>query len=759
MKRTSLAPLALSVVAFTALVGIADHHPVEACSYSHEVVARSLRHPDLPVSPYVAGHLGVIEPTYARLHLAVAYLYLTGKGIEPAARPAVLRLYQKRLAPVEEAKVAPGLVAPTAPDSVAEWDKERARVLAAAPASSAQAGQAGQAGQTNPSAPSPVAYTSASFTSIDNCLLDAFRMAKDTLLDRESKLSGAKSVAAANAELVEWVRAQDVVFSNCPDPKKKAVPAALPANATAQARADRAYQRASAFFYSEQWDDAEKGYRAIAADKASPWSKLARYMMARVMVRRATVGRDTADAPELSRALGELDAQLRDADLVTLHPSVRNYRHLVRMRRDQKALLPEVAARLSAGATGTETGALLEDYTVLVDFDEDVLAKGPASDDLTAFVGTVQGKRSFDFAMTKHAANPSSEAWLVAALMTATRATDARVPTLISEGLAVPPTSAAYATARFHSLRLSAARGESRAVLTDLLQKTRVGLGTNSGLSTRNAFTRLAASIAPDLPWFLREAAVTPAGVSEEGLPVVYDPALPKALPPELTEALSAGLPLAVFKDATLSPVLSRTVRAPFAATTWTRALLLGDRATASAVAQATSDLNPALKPFVDRVEHARNDPERRLAVLHALLSFPSLGPALDAWAAGPSTRSDVYSSSAGHFWCAPTPITGASSRELPAFLSTADREAAKKEVAALAKLGTGPTWLGFEAAQVAKLLPKDPRSPEVLHLAVRATRFGCKDGKTTEASKAAFLVLHRQYPGSSWAKSTPYYF
>jgi hypothetical protein len=752
MKRTPLAALALSAVTFAVLTGVADHHPVEACSSSSEAVARSLRHPDLPVSPYVAGHLGVIEPTYARLHLAVAYLWLGGKGIEPAARPSVLRLYQKRLAPVDEAKVAPGTASPTAADPIAEWDKERARVLAAAPAS-------GRPAQANPSAPSQGAYTSASFTSVDNCLLDAFRMAKDTLLDRESKLSGANAGAQASPELVEWVRAQDQVFSNCPDPKKKAVPAALSPKASALARADRAYQIASALFYSEQWDDAEKRYRAIAADKASPWSKLARYMVARVMMRRATVGRDTADATELSRALTELDAQLRDADLVTLHPSVRGYRHLVRMRRDRKALLPEVAARLAAGGTGTETGALLEDYTVLVDFDEDVLAKGPASDDLTSFVGTMQGKRSFDFAMSKHAANPSSEAWLVASLTTATRATDARVPTLIAEALAVAPGSPAYATARFHALRLSSARGESRAVLTDLLQKTRVGLGTNAGLSTRNAFTRLAASIAPDLPWFLREAAVTPAGSSEDMGPVVYDPALPKALPPELTEALSAGLPLAVFKDASLSPVLPRAVRAPFAATTWTRALLLGDRATASAVAQATSDLNPALKPFVDRVEHAHNDAERRLAVLHALLSFPSLGPGLDAWAAGPTTRSDVYSSSAGHFWCAPTAPAASSSHELPVFLSTADREAAKKEVAALAKLGTGPTWLGFEAAQVAKLLPKDPRSPEVLHLAVRATRFGCKDGKTTDASKAAFQVLHRQYPGSSWAKSTPYYF
>ena len=41
--------------------------------------------------------------------------------------------------------------------------------------------------------------------------------------------------------------------------------------------------------------------------------------------------------------------------------------------------------------------------------------------------------------------------------------------------------------------------------------------------------------------------------------------------------------------------------------------------------------------------------------------------------------------------------------------------------------------------------------------MAVRATRFGCKDAKTSAASKRAFQTLHRLY-GSSWAKSTPYF-
>ena len=54
---------------------------------------------------------------------------------------------------------------------------------------------------------------------------------------------------------------------------------------------------------------------------------------------------------------------------------------------------------------------------------------------------------------------------------------------------------------------------------------------------------------------------------------------------------------------------------------------------------------------------------------------------------------------------------------------------------------------------------PKDPRVPEALHLAVRATRVGCTDVGSSAESKAAFQLLHRQYPQSEWAKNTKYYF
>jgi hypothetical protein len=45
---------------------------------------------------------------------------------------------------------------------------------------------------------------------------------------------------------------------------------------------------------------------------------------------------------------------------------------------------------------------------------------------------------------------------------------------------------------------------------------------------------------------------------------------------------------------------------------------------------------------------------------------------------------------------------------------------------------------------------------PEALHLLVRATRFGTPD---SAISRRAYTRLHERYPGSSWAKKTPYFF
>ena len=48
---------------------------------------------------------------------------------------------------------------------------------------------------------------------------------------------------------------------------------------------------------------------------------------------------------------------------------------------------------------------------------------------------------------------------------------------------------------------------------------------------------------------------------------------------------------------------------------------------------------------------------------------------------------------------------------------------------------------------------------PEALHLAVRATRYGCTDDETSQWSSKAFQLLRRRYPKSEWAAKTKYHY
>jgi hypothetical protein len=67
--------------------------------------------------------------------------------------------------------------------------------------------------------------------------------------------------------------------------------------------------------------------------------------------------------------------------------------------------------------------------------------------------------------------------------------------------------------------------------------------------------------------------------------------------------------------------------------------------------------------------------------------------------------------------------------------------------------------YLPQQALKWARETPDDPRIPEALHFAVRATRYGCDHEETSRLSKEAFKLLHNRYPNSKWAKETPYWF
>jgi hypothetical protein len=94
-------------------------------------------------------------------------------------------------------------------------------------------------------------------------------------------------------------------------------------------------------------------------------------------------------------------------------------------------------------------------------------------------------------------------------------------------------------------------------------------------------------------------------------------------------------------------------------------------------------------------------------------------------------------------------------------------KDADMSELAALAHIDNGPKFLSEKAIGWAngsnwltRLLGFDADLPETLHLAVRATRYGCRrQGGHGVYSRAAYQELQTLFPKSDWTARTPYWF
>jgi hypothetical protein len=75
------------------------------------------------------------------------------------------------------------------------------------------------------------------------------------------------------------------------------------------------------------------------------------------------------------------------------------------------------------------------------------------------------------------------------------------------------------------------------------------------------------------------------------------------------------------------------------------------------------------------------------------------------------------------------------------------------------AKVLWAPENLGKIALDWALKHPDDPRVPEALHRVVLSAFFRCGDVAKGKYSKAAFELLHKQYPKSPWTEKTPYWY
>lgn len=806
MKRR----VARSVVAISIVLALVIPPPATwACGpFFTEAIFIQTKHPDLPFERYAAGELGIVRPSYARSYLVVAYRYWQGKGLTATEQKQAVELWNHRLTNEWDSLEADGKR--KSKDAAQLWLEARKEAGAEETAESKKLREG-----ANPNAPFEDGMDR--YLAFVNCTDNALTTATGTLKAR------VKEFGATSEAVKAWIEAQDIVFSNCKaDREGRATGVRLPGEAAAslpaKIRTDREYQRAASYFYGMKWDEAEKSFLKIAENKESSWRQTAAVVAVRCRIREATLGKGSKreDLQAAGERLRALEAQ---PAMEEMRPAIRKLRGFVEFRTNPAGRRLELAQALASGSSPATLREDLDDYTKLLDgaLGEDpesdppppaeaakrraTLSKPQQPDDLTDWLLNFQAadEKSAAHAFARWKATKSA-AWLAAAI--SKEQPNAMQQELLAAAAELGEKSAAYDTAGFYRAKLLAVGGkrdEAREILDKLLARNPEELP----VSSRNLALALRMKLARNFEEFLRfaprqTAALTldingydlpePPDSCQYGSPAEIAACREKFKPvvrfdSDAARVFTEKLPMEYWLKGAESANLPQQQRKEIAEGGWARAVLLDDEGHGKRAAGLLGKLAPELGDALQKYEEAATPEERRFAAMLLLLKRPEMVPEVRA---GGRRETDAgrIDSYGNNWWCKQSGGVIASADETfaryysfynkwtpplaeingkldgkPDFLTDEEWSAAQGEIKKLAAAEPGPNWLSAQAIAFAKAHPDDPRAPEALHLAVRATRHGCGDDATGKYSKQAFKFLHQKYPKSEWTKKTPYWF
>ena len=746
-----------ALIAFTVIMSVSCLFPTRtlACGpFFTDAIFVFTKHPDFPLENFAGGKLGIVTPAWARSYLVVAYRTLAGNALSDGEAKAIKSLWDDRLNLNESSD-----------DSwTRQWIEARKKVPGATAITELQ---------TYRNREKPHEYEE-----FLNCQQDAFQTATATLDERIKKFGGESN------QVRDWLAAQDMVFSDCHEGSR--IPEA-PTEQDALVRADRAYQIAAANFYSTNYDQAKEQFDAIEKDGTSPYRIVSPYLAARAMLRKGSFAEKAEDGrPPLSEAEDRLNAILKDSSLRPSHHAAGRLLNLVRVRLHPEEKVHELAHAIVKKDASDDFKQSVWDYTVLLDklIGDDEESKKPqipaglTSDELSDWIIAVERYGSAAHSIQRWE-QTKSVPWLVAAVLN-TEGNEAKANELLTAAAAVNSSSPAFATLTFHRVRLLKEANrmqEARALLDKVLAGDRQQLPA----SAVNLFLSERMTLAQNLDEFLQNAQRVPAGFSDDndGREIPMDPKEAEQTAKgakfffdlDAANVFNKAMPVAIMKDAARAKPLPPNLRQDVAQAAFARAALLDDRESALTAAALLQDIYPQMKEFLTAYERATTPDARRFAAAFISLKFPGVRPFVTA-GIGRTTAIDDIDSYRDNYWCTepPAPQGGPSAEGnsdeqnkkrtvvAPEFLK-ASQAVAARQFAALQALGNAPDYLCRMAIDWTEKNPNDPRSPEALHLAVRSTRYGCTDKDTGRWSKAAFDLLHRRYPNTTWANNTKYWF
>ena len=777
--------------------------------FFERAVFYSTAYPDYPRTQYARGDLGILQSTYWRMYLFIAYRYLAGKGFTPREQQALEVLWDPKVKYDWMNVVAAG----NEQHELEGWQKARSKVRGSGPGPNIEVYRGGF-------------WDRGHYIGYLNCPGDAFRNAAETLNKRVEQF-GADSPA-----IRDWVKAQDQVFANCNGPATlpamqeywlspdqqaaqaaaaaagPSIPAPAPMDSPPLLRADRAYQIAAANFYAGNLEAALRGFQAIAADSASPWHGLAAYLAARTLVRQGTLepGPGEVNKTALEQAQTELKAMLSNTGLLALHAAATRLLDLVRLKLDPEQRLGELAVLLSEGGSAENLTQSVEDYTALLDKylsgpTDAWPRRGPAFKDVPAFLRQnpltdwISTLQSGDEDALHHAIEEwkkeRSLPWLVT-VISKIQAGDPDEGQVLAAARLVEPSSPAYLTVAYHTARLAIASRKEEQV-REMLDRLLIERTWKEDPSALNLFLAQRLKLARSLDEFLKFAPRTVGsyGWSDEGnefyqINPESDPRL-KGLARERvlfdtdsTKVLNEGMPLSLLQQAATSKLLSPYLHRQLALAVWVRAFLLGNEQIARDLVPVVEAAAPELKESLEAYRTAKDAESRRFAAVYTILKFPGLRPYVNS-GTGRLERLDAVNSLRDDWWCKLVPgidfdfpnyekinaelvpnIPKSAQTQGPSFahfLTGEQKEQARDDLKRLAAIGPGTDYLGGRILAWAKNHPDDPRLPEALHRVVSMPHLGCSDAETGSNSQAAFEFLHQRYPNNPWTKKTKYWY
>ncbi len=731
--------------------------------------------PARPTTELLAGSLGVIEASWWRKPLLLAWYRFNGLTIPAGAEDS--------------------FVYPSLPISYS----------AAAPTGEMPASRELSLGAINSHAPLPGGNAWSEF---ENCPGDSLEQANRTLVQRR-KAWGADSPA-----LRDWLAAQQRVFARCPlgpayyrtdlhdqqqlEPeyaKRFLLPDMSlpdpPADAPLLLVKDRAYQRASALFYEGHYPEAASAFVSIARDKASPWREWGMYLAFRARLREAQISTpagfyDPCQAPECVSQRAAIQARRQDEagklhdDIALALKQARKRENAAEIRRllDLDAL---VGARLDPSARFrklaeqlTQPGIAAADFSRMASDYLHLHRQFPPSEAMGEWLAglvngydpteqpcPLYGKPRTDFpdekevecrrrqwseeSMRRFQSHPGQYAWLFSATALAERDSPQR-GALLEALAAVPEDHPGAASFMLHRVRLGE-RDEALRVAETLLTRPDV----TSDYSARNRVREYRLWHAESLAEFWHD------GLREQGTAFDRDTLLQSAASRSGASPvwgwdydshwiLETELPFAALLETATASGWPHDLRWRVAYLAWSRAVLRKDAAQARAALVV-------LAGFPGRADYSR--PQGIADDTDFLLESGLLARGANI-VSGCRIAPEKSPADASAY--------GDRRRQLGRFaqrLLTAEAHAAwQSESATLAAYpDLDSAWMQ-NVLDFAAAFPDDKRVPVLLREAVYLTRMNwCAQPSAGKLSKQAFDLLKQRYPGSREAKTTKYWF